>query len=146
MSGRIQQEIRQSKPLPLAVEAHLNVQRTATALRDLVERETQAAGGLKQVEFNVLRILRGAGPEGLTTEQVRDRMISPDAMLPAVLGGLANRGLIERIEQRRRISAEGLKMLATLDTRIDAALADRIGRLSPDEARTLIDLLERLRD
>jgi DNA-binding MarR family transcriptional regulator len=146
MSGRIQQEIRQSKPLPLAVEAHLNVQRTATALRDLVERETQAAGGLKQVEFNVLRILRGAGPEGLTTEQVRDRMISPDAMLPAVLGGLANRGLIERIEQRRRISDEGLKMLATLDTRIDTALADRVGRLSPEEARTLVDLLERLRD
>jgi DNA-binding MarR family transcriptional regulator len=146
MSGRIQQEIRQSKPLPLAVEAHLNVQRTATALRDLVERETQAAGGLKQVEFNVLRILRGAGHDGLTTEQVRDRMISPDAMLPAVLGGLANRGLIKRIEQRRRISDEGLKMLATLDTRIDAALADRVGRLSPEEARTLIDLLERLRD
>ena len=146
MSGRIQQEIRQSKPMPLAVEAHLNVQRTATALRELVERETQEAGGLKQVEFNVLRILRGAGPDGLTTEQVRDRMISPDPMLPAVLGGLANRRLVERIEQRRRITDEGLKTLSILDTRIDAALAARIDRLSPAEVRTLIDLLERLRD
>jgi DNA-binding MarR family transcriptional regulator len=145
MSGRIQQEIRQSKPLPPAVEAHLNLQRTATALRDLVERETQAVGGLKQVEFNVLRILRGAGPDGLTVEQVRDRMISPDPLLTAVLGGLANRGLVERREQRRRISGEGLKVLAALDTRIDAALAERVGRLTPAEVRTLIEMLERLR-
>ena len=57
-----------------------------------------------------------------------------------------NRGLVERVEQRRRISAEGLKVLANLDTCIDAALAERIGRLSPAEVRTLIDLLERLRD
>lgn len=146
MSGRIQKEIRQVKPLTLAVEAHLNVQRTATALRDLVERETQAVGGLKQVEFNVLRILRGAGPQGVTVEQVRERMIAPDPLLPAVLGGLANRGLIERQEQRRRISDEGLKVLAALDTGIDAALEQHLGRLSPDEVRTLIGLLERLRD
>ncbi|HEX8903638.1 MAG TPA: hypothetical protein VF771_02210 [Longimicrobiaceae bacterium] len=146
MSGRIQQEIHQSKPMPLAVEAHLNVQRTATALRDLVERETQAVGGLKQVEFNVLRILRGAGPDGLTVEQVRDRMIAPDPLLPAVLGGLVNRGLVERRDQRRRISDEGLRALAKLDTRIDTALDERLGRLSPDEVRTLIGLLERLRD
>ena len=146
MSGRIQAEIKQAKPMPLAVEAHLNVQRTATSLRDLVEAQTQSVGGLKQVEFNVLRILRGAGPDGLTVEQVRGRMIAPDPLLPAVLGGLVNRGLVERVEQRRRISAEGLKVLANLDTCIDSALAERIDRLTPAEVRTLIDLLERLRD
>jgi ribosomal protein S19E (S16A) len=63
-----------------------------------------------------------------------------------VLGTLANRGLIERQEQRRRITGDGLQVLAKLDTSIDAALADRVGRLTDDETRTLISLLERLRD
>ncbi|HEX8906971.1 MAG TPA: hypothetical protein VF771_19120 [Longimicrobiaceae bacterium] len=98
------------------------------------------------MEFNVLRILRGAGPDGLTVEQVRERMIAPDPLLPAVLGGLVNRGLVERRDQRRRISDAGMEVLAKLDTRIDAALDERLARLSGDEVRTLIGLLERLRD
>jgi MarR family transcriptional regulator, organic hydroperoxide resistance regulator len=146
MTGRIQQEIRQSKPMPLPVEAHLNLQRTATAIRALVEETTSSVGGLKQSEYNVLRILRGAGPDGLTTEQVRDRLLAPDPMLPAVLGALANRGLIERHEQRRTIAQAGLDALAALDQRVDAVLAERMGRLSEAELRALIDALERLRD
>jgi ribosomal protein S19E (S16A) len=146
MTSRILQEIRQSKPMTLPVEAHLNVQRTAATLRVLVEHETETVGGLKQVEYNVLRILRGASEAGLLADEVRDRMISPDAMLPAVLGALANRGLIERREQRRAITPEGLRVLAQLDERIDAALGLRIGRILDDEVRTLISLLERLRD
>jgi DNA-binding MarR family transcriptional regulator len=146
MPGRIQQEIQQSKPMALPVEAHLNLQRTATALRELIEGETSAVGGLKMVEYNVLRILRGAGAEGLNTEQVRDRLMAPDPMLPAVLGSLANRGLVDRKLQNRRISDEGLKILEALQSRIDAALAERFGRLSDDEVRTLIGFLERLRD
>ncbi|HEX2201724.1 MAG TPA: hypothetical protein VHG91_00425 [Longimicrobium sp.] len=146
MTGRIQQEIRQSKPMPLFVEAHLNLQRTATAIRDLVERTTSEVGGIKHTEYNVLRILRGAGEEGLNTEQVRDRLLAADPMLPAVLGNLANRGLIERHEQRRRISATGREALAALDARVDAVLAERMGRLGDAELRALVDALERLRD
>jgi DNA-binding MarR family transcriptional regulator len=146
MPGRIQQEIKQNKPMALPVEAHLNLQRTATALRDLIESETAAVGGLKMVEYNVLRILRGAGEGGLNTEQVRDRLMAPDPMLPAVLGSLANRGLISRQLQNRRITDEGLQVLDTLQARIDNALAERFGRLGEAEVRTLIGLLERLRD
>ena len=146
MTGRIQQEIRQSKPMPLSVEAHLNLQRTATAIRDLVERTTSEVGGIRHTEYNVLRILRGAGEEGLVTEQVRDRLLAADPMLPAVLGNLANRGLIERHEQRRRISAAGREALAALDARVDAVLAERMGRLGDPELRAMIDALERLRD
>ena len=146
MTGRIQQEIRQTKPMPLAVEAHLNLQRTATSIRELVEQTTASAGGLKQTEYNVLRILRGAGPDGLTTEQVRDRLMAPDPMLPAVLGSLANRGMIERVEQRRRITDAALAALASLDARVDAVLTERMGRLGETELRALIDALERLRD
>ena len=145
MTGRIQEEIRQSRPMPLPVEAHLNLQRTAAALRDLVENATQAAGGLRQVEFNVLRILRGAGSDGLLPDEIRARLLADDPMLPAVLGHLANRRLIARAEQRRVITDEGRAALSTVDAGVDAALAERMRRLSDPEVRALIDLLERLR-
>lgn len=131
--------------MPLPVEAHLNVQRTAASLREMVEEVTTTAGGLKQVEFNVLRILRGAGAAGATVEEIRQRIITPDAPLPAVLGALANRGLVDRAEQRRTITPQGLEVLASVSARVDEKLAERIGRLSGAEVRTLIDLLERLR-
>lgn len=131
--------------MPLPVEAHLNIQRTAASLRELVEEVTTAAGGLRQVEFNVLRILRGAGAEGATVEEVRQRLITPDAPLPAVLGALANRGLVERGDQRRRITREGLDVLASVSAQVDERLAERIGLLGTQEVRTLIGVLERLR-
>lgn len=131
--------------MPPAVEAHLNVQRTAASLREMVEEVTTTAGGLKQVEFNVLRILRGAGAGGATVEEIHQRIITPDAPLPAVLGALANRGLVDRAGQRRTITAQGLEVLAAVSARVDDRLAERFGRLSPAEVRTLIDLLERLR-
>lgn len=146
MAGKIQQEIRQSRPLKPAVEAHLNLQRTAAALRDVVESVTARVSGVKQVEYNVLRILRGAGPEGASVEQVRDRLLAPEPLLPAVLGGLANRGLVERHEQNRRITAPGLEVLAALDAGVDEALEQRVSRLTHAEVGTLISLLERLRD
>lgn len=131
--------------MPLAVEAHLNVQRTAASLREMVEEVTTTAGGLKQVEFNVLRILRGAGAAGATVEEIHQRIITPDAPLPAVLGALANRGLVDRAGQRRTITPQGLEVLAAVSARVDEKLAERIGRLGAAEVRTLIDLLERLR-
>ena len=146
MTGRIQQEIRQSKPMPLPVEAHLNVQRTANALRDLVEEVTSSVGKLRHTEYNVLRILRGAGSGGLNPDEIRKRLLADDPMLAAVLGSLANRGLVDRAEQRRVISKAGLEALSALDQRVDAALVERMNRLSTDEQRALVDLLERLRD
>ena len=63
-----------------------------------------------------------------------------------MLGGLANRGLVERHEQNRRITAAGQEVLAALDAGVDEALEQRMSRLTPAEVGTLITLLERLRD
>jgi len=145
MTGRIQQEIRQSKPVPLALEAFFNLLRTTSKLRETVEESMSAEGGLKQTEYNVLRILRGSGPDGATQEEIRQRLLAPDPLLPAVLGGLANRGLIERVEQRRRISTEGLSLVDRVASHVDQVLTKRMACLSDAEIRSLIDLLERLR-
>lgn len=145
MAGQIGKEISQSKPMSLAVEASLNVQRTAGVLRDLVEQATQSAGGVQHVEYNVLRILRGAGPEGTTLDEIRDRLIADDPHLLATMGKLANRGLIGRKGQHRVITDEALKLLQTVDDRVEKKLEERTGRLSVADLRKLVDFLETLR-
>ncbi|HYW06394.1 MAG TPA: hypothetical protein VE913_05525 [Longimicrobium sp.] len=47
--------------------------------------------------------------------------------------------------KRRIISAEGLRVLAELDTRVERMVEESIGRLTSAETRTLIELLEKLR-
>ncbi|HYW06820.1 MAG TPA: hypothetical protein VE913_07680 [Longimicrobium sp.] len=141
MSGQVKKEIQQNKPMSQALEAMLNVQRTATVLRAAVERVT----GLKHVEYNVLRILRGAGSDGLSVEDIRSRLLADDPMLLGYIGGMVGRGLIGPEVKRRIISAEGLRVLADLDTRVERMVEESIGRLTSAETRTLIDLLEKLR-
>ena len=144
MAGKILQEIRQNKPMAPAIEAMINIQRTASVLRNVVEAATTTSG-LRQVEYNVLRILRGAGNEGLPLEEIRARLIFDEPNLLGISGLLAKRGLIDRVEHSRMITPDGIALLATVERTVDSALEERLGRLSPAELATLVDALERLR-
>src|SRR4051812_11062977 len=74
--GKIQREIQQNKPIPsLEEEAYLNVQRTANMLLQGLT-EVLRRHDLTPTQYNVLRILRGAGEKGLTAGEVGDRMIT----------------------------------------------------------------------
>lgn len=142
MAGRVQREIRQGKPVSLAMEAALNVQRTATVLREEVERTT----GLRHAEYNVLRILRGAGAEGLHVDEIKERLLTDEPMLLGYVGALAQRGLVAPGVQKRTITPEGIRVLAELDERLDRTIEERFARLSAAELRALVDALEKLRD
>jgi len=144
MAGKVLQEIRQNKPMAPAVEAMINIQRTASVLRDVVESATTTEG-LRQVEYNVLRILRGAGSDGLPLEEIRARLIFDEPALLGITGLLAKRGLVDRAGQNRVITPEGLALLAAVERSVDAALEKRLGRLSPAELTSLVEMLERLR-
>lgn len=141
MSGRVQQEIRQNKPMTPALEAALNIQRTATVLRQEVERTT----GLRHAEYNILRILRGAGAEGLHADEIKSRLLTEEPMLLGYIGALAQRGLVAPGVQKRAITAEGIRVLAELDDRVVSMMETRMDRLSGGELRVLIDTLEKLR-
>jgi DNA-binding MarR family transcriptional regulator len=141
MAGRVQQEIRQSKPLAPAHEAALNIQRTATLLRQEVERTT----GLKHAEYNILRILRGAGADGLHADEIKERLLTEEPMLLGYIGSLAQRGLVAPGVQKRAITAEGIRVLAELDDRVTRMMEARMDRLTGAELRSLIDTLEKLR-
>jgi DNA-binding MarR family transcriptional regulator len=121
---------------------------------DRLRRELAAVvepHGVTGQQFNVLRILRGAGGEGLPTLEIGERMIEQAPGVTRLLDRLERKGWVERrrcpIDRRRvlcRITDAGLAMLAGLDEPV-ARFDDRsLLALSPREQAALVDLLERL--
>ena len=152
MTGRILDEIKQSRPIPTPEEeAYLNVQRTANVLLQEVA-ELLKGHNLTPTQYNVLRILRGAGEEGLTAGDVGDRMITRDPDVTRLLDRLETRGLAERsrcTEDRRvvwtRITAAGLAAIGPLDEPVNELHLRSLAHLGPERLATLIELLEAAR-
>ena len=110
-----------------------------------------AREGLTAAQYNVLRILRGAG-EPLPTMEIADRMVEHAPGVTRLLDRLEEKALVARVrcaEDRRRvlcrITPEGLATLARLDADVDALDARAVEGLSEGERQTLLGLLERLR-
>lgn len=151
--SRLQQEIKQSRPFrSLAQEATLGLFRTSDVLRRrasaLIEPE-----GITLQQYNVLRILRGAGTAGLPTLEIATRMVEQTPGITRLLDRLEAKRLVHRErcpDDRRqvtcRITAEGLGLLARLDPGIDAADHLLLGTLSQTEMKQLVRLLDQIRE
>ena len=107
--------------------------------------------GLTVQQFNVLRILRGAGPRGLPTLEVGERMIEKTPGVTRLLDRLAEKGWVRRdrcAEDRRqvfcRITQEGLGRLAELDEPIEEADRACLEKLTPAEKGRLASLASRV--
>jgi DNA-binding MarR family transcriptional regulator len=135
----------------LEQEAYLSLQRTA----DLLARGAEEAikrSGLSGTQYNVLRILRGAGANGLCCGEVAERMLTHDPDITRLLDRLEKRGLVVRArasKDRRiitvRITPEGLRILAKLDGPIAEFHRRQLGRLGQRRLQRLIDLLNSAR-
>jgi DNA-binding MarR family transcriptional regulator len=153
MTGKLQAAIRQTRPFPsLEAEAFLNLQRSADALmRGLAELLRRA--DLSPTQYNVLRILRGAGPDGLSCGEVGERLVTRDPDITRLLDRMERRGLIARSRGRSdrrvvrvRITRDGLDLVNPLDVPIVALHRRQLGELGNRRLRTLIDLLEQARE
>ncbi len=148
----LQEEIRQSKPFgSVQEEAHLNIIRTAAVVGHAFG-EAMKSRGITGTQYNVLRVLRGAGSHGLCRNAVRDRLVAkvPDAT--RLLDRLEKMGLLERERgdsDRRfvttRITPGGLQLLAELDEPVAELHRRLLGHMSEPDLRTLVALLERVR-
>ena len=152
MAGRLQAQLRQPKPFrSLEAEVFLNVLRTsADLMADLVE--LLRAHDLTQPQYNVLRILRGAGDEGLPTGEIGVRMVAREPDMTRLLDRMEARGLVVRARataDRRvvtaRITDAGRTLADGLDAPVAVMHARQLGHLSRDELATLNTLLERAR-
>ena len=108
-------------------------------------------GGLTGAQYNVLRILRGAGPEGLACRDIGERMISRDPDITRLLDRMEKRGLITRERQSndRRVvktfvTASGLQILKTLDQPVRELHKKQFQHLSPKKLGALAAMLAEL--
>src|SRR3954469_12197109 len=148
MASDLRNEIKQTKPfVSLEAEAHLNIERTAAVLGHAFAERLKPFG-ITSTQYNVLRILRGAGATGLCRNEVRDRLVAQVPDVTRLLDRLESSGLIERersTEDRRlvstRITAAGLALLDRTDEPVLAMHGEMLGHLSETQLRALIDLL-----
>jgi DNA-binding MarR family transcriptional regulator len=149
MVRRLREEIQQQRPFEsLEQEAVLNVLRTADVL---LQRITAVLKPFKlsHSQYNVLRILRGAGPEGLACRAIGERMITRDPDITRLLDRLEVRGLLTRTRDQKdrrvitaRITAEGRRLLEELDQPIAEVDRQPLHHLGEQRLQTLIQLLE----
>src|SRR4029079_16784201 len=122
MVSRIQQEIKQTRPFrSKGQEAAIALMRTADLVRRAVGTIVEPHG-LTIQQYNVLRILRGAGDKGLPTLESAERMIEETPGITRLLDRLEAKRFVARerckSDRRRvwcRITKDGLAMLAKLD-------------------------------
>jgi|SRR5688500_8218007 len=152
MPTTLRDEIKQTKPFSsLEQEAQLSVIRTGALLMDEVEQFLKPYG-VTATQYNVLRILRGSEPGGLCRNELRDRMLTRMPDMTRLLDRLEEAGLVVRAREdedrrmvRSKISAAGLKLLTELDDVTSEQERQRLGYMSADQLRTLIDLLALVR-
>lgn len=148
----ILEDIKQSKPFrTLSQEAYLGLLRTADDSKRYVSKVLEPAGVTVQ-QYNVLRILRGAGSEGLPTLAVGERMLERTPGVTRLIDRMERKGWVERTrctEDRRRvwckITERGLDLLEELQEQVNASDDVFHDVLSDEELRALIDYLDRIR-
>lgn len=153
MPSDLRNEIRQTKPFAsTAAEAHLSIERTAAVLGHAVAERLKAFG-ITPTQYNVLRILRGAGTSGLCRNEIRDRLVAQVPDVTRLLDRLESSGLIERSRSttdRRLVSTQiteaGLALLARLDEPVLEMHEHMLGHMSAEQLQTLIELLALARD
>ena len=126
-------------------EAFVGFQKAAAWLLQDLE-ELLAPYGISPPQYNVLRILRGAGPDGLAPTQIGERMITRDPDITRLLNRLEASGLVSRTrgkEDRRvvvaRISADGTGLLKRLDAPVARLHSLQFARVS--DLRSLLKSL-----
>jgi DNA-binding MarR family transcriptional regulator len=134
-----------------AHEAVVAILRTAAVVQRHFSQVVEGSGVTIQ-QYNVLRILRGAGAAGIPTLAVRDRMIEEAAGITRLLDKLETAGYVmrERSTPDRRqvlcqITPAGLRLLAALDEPVDAANDFTLGMLDGPEQLSLVELLGAVR-
>lgn len=128
-------------------EALLSLIRSADCLQRAFQQKLKPSG-LTATQYNVLRILRGSDPKGLTCSAVGRMMITPEPDITRLLGRLKTQKLVmqQRDEHDRRIiwnhiTAAGLAILNDLDGIVEQAPRDLLGGLNCTEVADLIRLL-----
>lgn len=121
----------------------------------LMRRHTlfMAEFGISPKQYNILRILRGAGPNGLPVMEIGRRMIEKSPDVSRIIDRLIDLGHVKRRRQRsdRRvvlvtISEKGLDLLARMDQPVVDDTNNMLAGVDKKDLKSLVLLLEKVRD
>src|SRR5258706_1625906 len=150
--GAVQQEIRQGRPFPsVSHESIVALSRTADLVRRQITTLVEPRGITPQ-QYNVLRILRGAGADGLPTLEVAERMIEQTPGVTRLLDRMEAKELVRRQrcpKDRRQhlcwITPRGLAVLQKIDAVSQRAADDTMKGLRTKDRETFVRLLDAIR-
>jgi len=149
----VQEAIRQTKPFRSRhQEALVTLMLTTEAVRGRFEALFQGHGELTHQQYNVLRILRGAQPDGLPTLAIAERMLERTPGITRLIDRLEAKALVKRQRDREdrrvvhcRITPAGVALLAALDGPVDRLDDEVLNCLDERELATFLGLLNRVR-
>jgi DNA-binding MarR family transcriptional regulator len=148
----LQREIRQNKPFrSKSHEAVVGLLRTTDVVRRCLEK-AMSPYGITLQQYNVLRILRGAGEQGLPTLSIAERMIEATPGITRLLDRLEAKALVrrERCPHDRRqvlchLTPAGLDLVDRLDEPVHRGDYDAVAMLTQEDQEALIRLLDAIR-
>ena len=152
MSSRLQDELQQTRPFgSIRQEVLLQLARSSAVLTHEWEHYLRRYG-ITATQYNVLRILRGAGDAGLSRHAIGTRMVTRVPDVSRLLDRMTAAGLVTRargIDDRRKVNAritpKGLSLLTELDEPSLRVPEERLAHMSDEAVRQLIALLEETR-
>lgn len=131
----------------LEAQVYVAILKVADSLCQEAEQLIKKAG-LTGTQYNVLRILRGAEPDGLLCRGISERMISRDPDITRLLDRMENHKMIvrERQKEDRRVikthvTTEGLKLLKKLDRPVHELHKKQFRHMSATRLKQLAELL-----
>lgn len=149
----LREALKQSKPFEsLSQEAFLNLARTYTILSDQLDRVLKPHG-LSLTQYNILRMLRGAGRDGLCRNEIGRRLITRMPDVTRLLNRMEEAGLVTRIrssEDRRLLNTiltkKAVQLVNSLDTQVAKEHKRSLGHMTSLQLSSLVDLLSLARD
>ena len=150
MAGTIARQLKQRRPFATPEqEALLGLRMAAARLLAPWERFLKSQADLSTSQYNVLRILRGSHPTGLTCGEIGARTIARDPDVTRLVDRLGKRGLVKRTRSQtdRRvvevdITPKGLDLLRELDPHVQRMPRAMLGHVSQARLRQLAELLD----
>ncbi|HUF18409.1 MAG TPA: MarR family transcriptional regulator [Thermoanaerobaculia bacterium] len=152
MTGRLKREIKQSRPFSsLEEEVFLNLIRSADQIQAPLSDLLREAN-LSHSQYNILRILRGAGDTPLRCGEITDRMVRRDPDVTRLLDRLEARGLVARSRgtaDRRVVTASitdaGRQLVEDLYGPLQKSMKQMLSHMPAKRLTALVELLEEMR-
>ena len=150
---KLESELKNTRPLMPRQRALLNILFTASWLDCFLHRQLRPYG-LTHPQYNILRILKGSAPNGLSVLDIKSRMIDRSSNVSRLVEKLRQADLVERVPHsgdRRMvvvtISEGGKRLLDEIEKGLfsNTDIMPGVG-LSENEAGQLADLLDKFRD